>query len=273
MFHISNSVICVLNLVTLFFSFPLLVVGLWLRSNAASDCEQVLAWPILATGLFLMVVSLLGLLGSCCSVSSFLWLYLVVTFLMLVGLFCFSVFAIVVTNRSVGQAVAGKGYMEYRIGDYSNWLQKRVADGATWSRIKSCMVDGGVCGGLHKLLLFEGVNDFYLQSLSTTQDGCCKPPSSCGYQRVNGSHWEMPEQRMASKAGDCSAWSNDDDKLCFNCDSCKVAVLANIRREWKNLAIFNICLFVFLSLVYSIGCCAFRNSCDDNRYTRYRGYP
>ncbi|KAH0459576.1 hypothetical protein IEQ34_012390 [Dendrobium chrysotoxum] len=272
MFHISNSVIGFLNVLTLFISFPIIGTGLWLRSHAASVCEQFLLWPIIIIGLFLMVVALLGLFGSCCNVSCFLWIYLSVMFLMIVGLFCFTIFAIVVTNKGVGEAISGRGYKEYKLADYTVWLQNRVGDFRTWRRIKSCLVDAGVCGEL-QLLVFQQSDDFYMQGISSIQSGCCKPPSDCGYKQVNATYWKVSKSdNPNSNDIDCKTWSNDQNRLCFDCNSCKAGVLANIKMQWRKLAIFNVGLLVFLIVIYSIGCCAFRNSCKDNQYLRYRGY-
>ncbi|PKA55127.1 Tetraspanin-8 [Apostasia shenzhenica] len=268
MFHTSNSLVFVVNLLTLLISFPLTGIGLWLRLNAASDCEHFLLWPVLVTGLLLMAVSLLGLFGSCCHVSAFLCLYLFAMFVVIVGLFCFTVFTVVVTNKSIGDALSGAGYKEYRLGDYSHWLQTRVRDYNTWSRIKSCIKDAGVCPKLDDFAIKEA-NELYNRSLSTIQSGCCKPPLYCGLKEVNATYWEAPKSGLTSNDIDCKVWSNDPNRLCFDCDSCKAGVLAKLKREWKKLAIFNLCLLLFLNLVYSIGCCAFRNSRKDNRYHRY----
>ncbi|GJN15378.1 hypothetical protein PR202_gb02286 [Eleusine coracana subsp. coracana] len=35
----------------------------------------------------------------------------------------------------------------------------------------------------------------------------------------------------------CGRWSNDQQTLCFQCDSCKAGVLADIQRIWSQLLI------------------------------------
>ncbi|KAI7989048.1 Tetraspanin-8 [Camellia lanceoleosa] len=104
-----------------------------------------------------------GLVGSCYRVSLLLWVYLLAMFLLIVILFCFTIFAFVVTNKGVGEVVSGKGYKEYRLGDYSNWLQKRVNSTKNWNKIKSCLQDSKVC----KSLIDDGSNttadQFYLE--------------------------------------------------------------------------------------------------------------
>jgi hypothetical protein len=56
----------------------------------------------------LLALFLAGLAGSLCRV--------------------FTVFAFVVTNRDAGSVVSGRGYREYRLREYSTWLQCQVED-------------------------------------------------------------------------------------------------------------------------------------------------
>lgn len=100
------------------------------------------------------------------------------------------------------------------------------------------------------------------------QSGCCKPPGYCGLERRNASYWVVPKAGRVVAEPDCKAWSNKEEEMCFDCDACKKAVLSNIRREWKMLAMINICIIVVVILVYSIGCCALRN----NRFHYHNNY-
>ncbi|GER27456.1 ATP-dependent Clp protease proteolytic subunit, partial [Striga asiatica] len=72
----------------------------------------------------------------------------------------------VVTNSVAGKVLSGRGYREYRLGDYSNWLQNRVND--HWGRVRSYLVDSNIC----QRLLQAGstpVDDFYREHLSALQ--------------------------------------------------------------------------------------------------------
>jgi len=95
---------------------------------------------VIALGVLLLVLSLTGLAGALCLASCLLWL-----FLLILLLFAFTVFAFVVTNRGAGWVVSGRGYKEYRLGDYSTWMQRRVEDSQNWAKIRSCLQDGEVC--------------------------------------------------------------------------------------------------------------------------------
>ena len=163
MFRLSNNLVGILNFITFLLSVPILGAGIWLSHRASTDCEKFLEKPVIALGVFLMVVSLAGLIGACCRVSWLLWVYLLVMFLLIVLLFCFTIFAFVVTNKGAGEVLSGKGYKEYRLGDYSNWLQKRVNNTKNWNRIKSCLQDGKVCQSLSQDKVGETVQQFYAE--------------------------------------------------------------------------------------------------------------
>ncbi|XP_077216097.1 tetraspanin-8-like [Tasmannia lanceolata] len=269
MVRVSNSLIGLLNVITLLLSIPILGGGIWLSTRASSDCEKFLEKPIIALGVFLLIVSLSGLIGSCCRVSWLLWVYLVVMFLLIVLIFCFTIFAFVVINKGAGKIVSQRGYKEYRLGDYSNWLQKRVSSDENWRRIKSCLQDSKVCKSLEDENLPQA--EFYAKNLSPIQSGCCKPPTSCGFTYMNSTVWQKPAANTTSSDPDCNAWDNDKNILCYNCQSCKAGILANLKRDWKKVAIVNIFFLIFLIVVYSIGCCAFRNNREDNSYQRWKG--
>lgn len=253
-----------MNFVTLLLSIGILGGGIWLSHRASTDCEKFLEKPIIALGVFMLIVSLAGILGSCCRYSWLLWAYLLVMFLLIVLLFCFTIFAFVVTNKGAGEVVSDRGYKEYKLGDYSNWLQKRVRNNKNWRKIRSCLQDSQVCEKLAKQTAGEEFADYIKKSLSPLQSGCCKPPSECNFTFRNATVWDMPAT-INSTNPDCTTWKNDEGK-CFDCESCKAGVLDNLKRDWKKVAVVNIIFLIFLIIVYTIGCCAFRNNREDNSW-------
>lgn len=264
--RVSNGVVGFLNFLVFLLSIPILGSGVWLATRHGTECEKFLTGPVVILGLFVMLVSLAGFIGACFRVSCLLWIYLFVTFLLIILLFFFTIFAFVVTNKGAGKVASDKGYRQYRLGDYSHWLQKRVQNGHNWRRIESCIRDAKVCKD-------SGVNrfaaNFYENNLSPIQSGCCKPPASCGSgYGINGT--------VDTLDGDCTAWRNEDDLLCYECDSCKAGVLASLKNEWRKVAALNIVVLIFLVVVYSVGCCAFRNNRSSRSsygYARRKGYP
>lgn len=95
--------------------------------------------------------------------------------------------------------------------------------------------------------------------LSDTQSGCCKPPTSCGYTYVNETVWN-PAPGVPATDPDCTRWSNDQQVLCYQCDSCKAGVLATTRRHWRKVSVINIVVLVLLVILYLIGCIAYRHA-------------
>ncbi|XP_057514263.1 tetraspanin-7-like [Actinidia eriantha] len=266
MFRLSNNLIGILNFVTFLLSIPILWAGIWLSRQATTECERFLEKPVIVLGVFLMVASILGLVGACCRVSLLLWLYLLLMFLLILVLFCFTIFAFVVTNKGAGEVVSDKGYKEYRLGDYSDWLQKRVNSTKNWNKIRSCLIDSKVC----KSLIDDGSNTpvetFYKKRLSAIQSGCCKPSNDCDFTYVSPTNWTLTNSSFANP--DCALWSNEPNTLCFNCQSCKAGLLDNLKHDWKRVAVINVIFLICLIIVYSIGCCAFRNNREDNLWKR-----
>ncbi|KAL0342371.1 UNVERIFIED_CONTAM: Tetraspanin-8 [Sesamum calycinum] len=145
MARVSNGMITAVNILTVVIALSAVGFSLWFHVKQESPCQKVLKTPILVVGAALLVVSLAGLVGSCCRVSFFMWFYLFVLFLLIVGLIVFTVFTIIVTNKGIGQALSRKGIGNHRLGDYSRWLQKYVINAENWNEIKSCLVDVKLC--------------------------------------------------------------------------------------------------------------------------------
>ncbi|KAL6631378.1 hypothetical protein ACP70R_028228 [Stipagrostis hirtigluma subsp. patula] len=273
MARLSHGLLGALNCVTLLLSLPVVCAGVYFRMNAATECDRALQLPVIGLGCALLLLSLAGLAGACGrrpAAKPILWAYVVAMFVLIVAVFAFTVFAFVVTNRGAGRAVSGTGYMEYRLGDYSGWLQTRIAEPETWRRVRSCLADARVCGRFDGAVGLGAMN-FFRQHLSPIQSGCCKPPTWCGFRYENATFWEAPTSGLSPAAaddGDCRAWSNDQQVLCFQCNACKAGVLATVKKKWKAIATVNAALLALLIVIYTLGCCALRSD-GGSRY--YKG--
>eukprot|EP00250_Pteridium_aquilinum_P031193 c43217_g1_i1 orf=126-938(+) len=255
---LSNTLLGILNLITALISLPIIGAGIWLSTKHSSECARVLQWPAIGLGVFILLISLAGLFGSFCRAKGLLILYMFVLFLLILAVIAFTVVALIMTNKGAGHAVSGKGFKEYRLGDYSTWLQRNIVDKpAYWRKIKSCLVKSKVCKNLQNDDKSLSLSSFYQQNLSPIQSGCCKPPTACNFTYVAPTVWNNATDPTADN--DCKEWNNDSNTLCFDCESCKAGVLQTAKNNWKNIAITNAAVLVFLILVFTLSCCAIDN--------------
>lgn len=245
MYRFSNTLIGSLNLITLLASIPIIGAGLWL-SRSSTICENFLQTPLLVVGFIVLVISLAGFIGACFNVAWALWVYLLVMMGLIAALAGFTIFGFAVTGQGGGTQVPGRNYREYRLESYSPWLRSRVTDPSYWNSIRNCIVGSKAC---EKMANWTPL-DYYERTMSSVQSGCCKPPTSCVYNTGT----------MVVQDPDCIRWNNAPSVLCYDCDSCKAGALEGVRRSWHKLAVLSILLLVLLICIYSIGCCAFRNT-------------
>lgn len=161
----SNVVTGVVNFLTLVLALPIIAFGIWLAKKGDSECVKFLQWPVIVLGVFVLLVSMAGLFGSWCGNRCLMYTYLIIMFLLILLLFVFTIFAFVVTNSGAGRVVSGKGFKEYKLGDYSNWMQKRVDNPKYWTKIKSCLADAKVCSDLKKYTSAAAFNSAKLTPL------------------------------------------------------------------------------------------------------------
>ncbi|KAK4843004.1 hypothetical protein QYF36_002660 [Acer negundo] len=173
----------------------------------------------------------------------------------------FTVFLFMVTN----DRVAGV-FDKTKTIDYSNWLQNHFVNGNKWNDIKNCLKDSHLCSriGSH-----GSVAEFYKNNLTPIQDSCCNPPKECGFEYKNATFWTAPKKSPALADSDCKTWSNEQKTLCYDCNSCKRGFLSNIKKEWRNLMIFNLCVLLLMIFTYTFGCCAKRNNRRDSKFSGY----
>ncbi|XP_018500739.2 tetraspanin-3 [Pyrus x bretschneideri] len=262
MVRTSNHLIGLLNFVTFLLSIPILGGGIWLSSRANNtDCLKFLQWPLIVIGAAIMVVSLAGFAGACYRNTFLMWVYLFVMFFVIAALIGFIIFAYAVTDKGSGRSLTNKAYKDYYLQDYSGWLKDRVADNGYWRKIASCVRDSKTCQKIGRSVngVPETADMFYSRRLNSIQSGCCKPPTECGYSYVNETVWTTGAG-FSGTSKDCTLWSNDQQQLCYSCNSCRAGLLASIRKSWRKVSVVNIVVLIILVIFYVIGCAAFRNN-------------
>uniref|UniRef100_A0A7C9AH58 Uncharacterized protein n=1 Tax=Opuntia streptacantha TaxID=393608 RepID=A0A7C9AH58_OPUST len=88
------------------------------------------------------------------------------------------------------------------------------------------------------------------------QSGCCKPPQSCNWSYKSLTGWIKNSIANVSNP-DCNEWNNDPESLCYGCQSCKAAVVQDVKDDWSSLASGYTFLIIILMLFWSVGCSAF----------------
>ncbi|TVU32023.1 hypothetical protein EJB05_23739 [Eragrostis curvula] len=253
-------------------SLMCLLCGICLAVRGSStDCIVFLQWGLIAIGLVLMAtfITVVKLLRRYKEAA--VRLHLLVMFFALLALLSLMIAAFVNINIKLVDdgpprstiddyeaLVKPQPVREYSLGDYGGRLRRRVADPRYWARISGCIHHGNACSGMSPLFRDPNTGVFLANrtsnkypgdaGLSPIESGCCKPPLSCGFTYVNQTTWTVPGVPTNNTDGDCSRWSNDQQNLCFHCDSCKAGVLADVQRAWANTVIF-ITSFTLLHII------------------------
>ncbi|XP_010533695.1 PREDICTED: tetraspanin-10 [Tarenaya hassleriana] len=254
----STFVIRWVNLLTMLLAVAVVIFGVWLSTHN-DGCRRSLTMPVLALGAFIFVISIIGFLGAYKRSTVLLWIYLVVLLIILIAILVFTVLAFIVTNNGSGHANPGLRYKEYHLKDYSSWFLKQLNNTSNWKRLKSCLVKSEDCANLSRK--YKSLRQLKSAELTPIEAGCCQPPSECGYPAVNASYYDLSFHPISSNK-DCKLYKNSRAIKCYNCDSCKAGVAQYMKTEWRLVAIFNVVLFVVLSMVYFVGCCARRNAAN-----------
>lgn len=249
-----------INLVAALLSIPVIAAGIWVSTQPDNACVQILQWPLIGLGIAVLVVGIAGFVAAFWRLPWLLLAYLVAMLLLLIILACLVVFVFIVTSSGPsGHVPPGRAFLEYDLSDDSGstWLRGRLEGGTRWERIKTCLAATPTCSDLNRTL--TTAQEFFAAGwLSPLQSGCCKPPTRCGYTFVTPTYWISPIDAAADP--DCAAWSNEQDKFCYSCASCKAGLLRNLRTEWRRADIIVAVATALLLAVYAMGCYAFRTA-------------
>lgn len=252
----STFVIRWINFLTMLVAVAVVGFGVWMSTHH-DGCRKSLTLPVLGLGALIFVISIVGFLGALKNNSILLWMYLIMLCLVLVAIVVFTVLAFIITNNGSGHSAAGLRYKEYQLQDYSKWFLKELNNTRNWKHLQTCLVKADDCSNLSKK--YKSLKQYKSAKLTPIEAGCCRPPSECGYPAVNASYYDLSFHPVSSNK-DCKLYKNLKAVKCYNCDSCKAGVAQYMKTEWRVVAIFNVVLFVVLSLIYFVGCCARQNA-------------
>ncbi|PKU67355.1 tetraspanin-10 [Dendrobium catenatum] len=256
----STFVIRWVNFLTMILGLGVICFGIWMSTHH-DQCHRTLTLPVIGLGALILLISLVGFLGALKNITLLLWVYLAIIFLILVAILVFTVLAFIITNSGSGHAVSGIKFKEYHLQDYSAWFLKQLNNTKNWDRLKSCLVKSDDCNNLPNK--YKTLKAYKSAELSPVEAGCCRPPSECGYPAINASYYDL-SYHPTSTSKDCKLYRNARNVKCYDCDSCKAGVAQRMKTEWRVVAIFNVILFVILSAVYLVACCARRNAASSN---------
>ncbi|MCO5563212.1 hypothetical protein L7F22_016849 [Adiantum nelumboides] len=247
----SMYVIQWVNTVALALSVVVLGLGVFLATQH-QNCEKMMATPVLITGGFVMCISLIGYVGALREVSLLLWAYTFLVCLLFGAMAGFTLFTYIATHRGSG-GHPRVGAHDYKLQDYSGWLQKVLNDSNDWEHMKSCFVKPAYCEDM--IFRFKTLQEFKHATLSPLEAGCCTPPAECGYSPENATFYILQSPSLSSHK-DCKIYHNNITIKCYDCDSCKGVIAHYLRKEWRIVALVNIIIFTMLIVLYSMAYCA-----------------
>ncbi|GAB4850534.1 hypothetical protein Ancab_029844, partial [Ancistrocladus abbreviatus] len=155
-----------INSICLFISLPFLFSGYIWKLTADSPCDPIVYKPLLAIGLSLFLLSLFGLIGSCCGCSCFLFIYLMVLLAMIISIIITTKVGVkIIKDKSSGEEIIGIVDREHHLSDFSSWVTDKLIDDSHWLEFKDCMVRHDACG---KIQSFRSVADFIVSNKKLT---------------------------------------------------------------------------------------------------------
>ncbi|THG12858.1 tetraspanin-2-like [Camellia sinensis] len=125
---VSNNITSVLNFIAFLSSIPIIASGVWLASKPDNECIHWIRWPLVFLGIFILLVSLTGFVGSYWNKECLLAFYLICMVVLIGALLIILVLAFVVTRPDGSYSVDGRAFREYRLGEFSAWLRNHITN-------------------------------------------------------------------------------------------------------------------------------------------------
>ncbi|KAA8530525.1 hypothetical protein F0562_005234 [Nyssa sinensis] len=243
----SEVVIASLNILSLLWSIFVVIGSSYLILHHHSECTRESLVGELVYGIFLFPLSLVGMIGAIRKKSLLLLIYKWALLIWIIGLLCMTTFCFMASKNIA--AKMSKNHQEYQLNEYPYWLQIYIADGKRWNTVKACMVEGHLCQKLSNHT--DPAAKEYVVKLSTIQYGCCQPPPHCGFLNKNDTIWEVAKSGLAFNDTDCTSWGNQQDKMCYDCTSCKAGHILSLKKEITGKAFSNIEQIIILTIIYA----------------------
>ncbi|XP_024383065.1 tetraspanin-10 [Physcomitrium patens] len=247
---VSNTVSFVkgINALAVLLAIALLSLGIWLATRPG-DCEKYATVPVFLAGAFFLLVAVLGLFGSWFAIIPILYTYLVLTFATLIGFLILTIFIFAVTSKGGGYAVAGQTFQEYKVSDYSNYVQDRLNRVSNWNHIKAVIAASDSCAKFDQI----SPVDYPYSNLDPIQSGCCRPPAECGYAMSGRGTFTTTSVPLSANP-DCQRYSNDASIKCYDCDSCKGGVAQDLKKTGRVAGIITLVIFFALVAILVVAC-------------------
>lgn len=192
---------------------------------------------------------MLGLFGAWFALVPILYAYLVLTFVVVVGFLILTIFLFATTSKGGGYSVAGQTFKEYRLKDYSGYVQDRLNKVTNWDHLKAVIAASDNCAKFDQI----SPVDYPYSSLNPIQSGCCRPPAECGYAMTGNGTFTTTSVPLSANP-DCTRYSNDDSIKCYDCDSCKGGVAQSLKKTGRAAGIVTLILFFFLVVILVTAC-------------------
>ena len=268
----THTLIAILTSLMSLISLTILGTGIWLATRSAStECMRFLQWPLIALGLLLLLVSLLGLWGSLTHNTALLRSYCASLLLLTFLVVFFLIFAYNNVSSSgapppthvPNAASVFKSYAQFRLGNYYSWLQLQLYKEPVWHKISSCIADSHTCRNMaaselqfKSLQLSSFNNNDNTAHISPIQSGCCMPPPVCGFTLGTNNNNNNNNTISPAPDADCGLWRDNPLELCYSCNSCKIGVLQRVKKDSHKIAVISVVFVVFIFIVHFVSCCA-----------------
>ncbi|XP_057991635.1 tetraspanin-8-like [Hevea brasiliensis] len=234
-----------INTLSLLFGFAAFFSWVYFGLRMGSWHRPLHPNPIIDLGLFLLGISLVkhilcwcfpGIKKLVTYLASFPMLAIIIT------TFVVMIFALVVTHKGNGREIPRVSYSKPDLEDYSKSLRRYVEGITRWPPIIRALRDSPICTNYTED--YDHLNHSVRKNVNLTplQTGCCA--------RVHPSCYHKPDSRRKHCLPD-----HYHESICVFCDSCRAAILENMKMEWRHMVFANSFIFVSLIIVYSFCYC------------------